>query len=72
MLTQFSDINLKKNKVKFDYFADKFVSIPMYYMSFHGSNNINKVLGTITYAIEQYGVSFIVIDTLQFLLSGQA
>lgn len=40
-------------------------------MSFHGSNDVNKVLGTITYAIERYGVTFIVIDTLQFLLSGQ-
>ena len=35
------------------------------------SNNVNKVLGTITYAIEKYGVNFIVIDTLQFFLSGQ-
>ena len=43
----------------------------MYYMSFHGSNDIYKVLGTITYAIEKYGVGFVVIDTLQFLLSGQ-
>lgn len=51
MLTQFSDINLKKNATKFDYFADKFVNLPLYYMSFHGSNDINKVLGTITYAI---------------------
>ena len=40
-------------------------------MSFHGANDVNKVLGTITYAIERYGVTFVVIDTLQFLLSGQ-
>ena len=71
MLIQFSDLNLKKNIVQFDNFADKFVDLPLYYMCFHGSNDVNKVLGTITYAIEKYGVSFIVIDTLQFLLSGQ-
>jgi hypothetical protein len=39
-------------------------------MSFHGANDVNKVLGTITYAIERYGVAFVVIDTLQFFLSG--
>lgn len=41
-------------------------------MSFHGSHDVNKVLGTITFAIESYGVTFVVIDTLQFFLSGQA
>ena len=51
MLTQYSDINLKKNIAQFDSFADEFVDLPLYYMSFHGSNNVNKVLGTITYAI---------------------
>jgi twinkle protein len=40
-------------------------------MSFYGSNDVNKVLGTITYAIERYSVSLVVIDTLQFFLSGQ-
>lgn len=30
------------------------------------------MLGTISYAIEKYGVSVVVIDTLQFLLSNQA
>lgn len=51
MLTQFSDLDLKKNISRFDDFADKFVDLPLYYMSFYGSNNVNKVLGTITYAI---------------------
>ena len=72
MLTQYSQISLKKHKHAFDEVADSFTELPLYYMSFHGSNDIYKVLGTITYAIERYGVHFVVIDTLQFLLSGQA
>jgi twinkle protein len=71
MLHQYSEINIKKNKNAFDQIADQFTDLPLYYMSFHGSNEVNKVLGTITYAIENYGVTFIVIDTLQFFLSGQ-
>jgi twinkle protein len=71
MLHQYSEINIKKNKNAFDQIADQFTDLPLYYMSFHGSNEVNKVLGTITYAIENYGVTFIEIDTLQFFLSGQ-
>lgn len=71
MLHQYSEINIKKNKNVFDQIADQFTDLPLYYMSFHGSNEVNKVLGTITYAIENYGVTFVVIDTLQFFLSGQ-
>jgi twinkle protein len=41
-------------------------------MSFFGSTDIEKVFGTIEYAIEKYNISHIVIDTLQFLLSDQA
>jgi hypothetical protein len=36
---------------RFEDFATKFTQLPLYYMSFHGANNVNKVLGTITYAI---------------------
>ena len=61
-----------KNKNSFDFFADNFNNLPLYYMNFHGSNSVDKVLGTITYAIEKHGVSVVVIDTLQFLLSNQA
>lgn len=51
MLTQFSELNLKKHKQSFDMVADQFTELPLYYMSFHGSTNINQVLGTITYSI---------------------
>lgn len=41
-------------------------------MSFFGSTDLEKVFSTIEYSIEKYGISHIVIDTLQFLLSDQA
>jgi twinkle protein len=61
-----------KHKSMFDFYADKFQELPLYFMSFFGGNEPNKVLGTISYAVERYGVSVVVIDTLQFLLSNQA
>lgn len=51
MLTQYSELNLRKHHASFDLIADQFTELPLYYMSFHGSNDVNKVLGTITYAI---------------------
>lgn len=51
MLYQFSETNMRKHKHAFDQVADKFTDLPLYYMSFHGSNEVNKVLGTITYAV---------------------
>lgn len=54
MLTQFSKVNLTKHKEHFDSYADEFAHLPLYYLSFHGSHAIEKVLATISYAIEVY------------------
>lgn len=53
------------------YFA-KFKELPMYYMTFFGTTDLEKVFATIEYSIERFQVTHVVIDTLQFLLSGQA
>lgn len=38
MLHQYSEINIKKNVHAFDQIADQFTDLPLYFMSFHGSN----------------------------------
>lgn len=72
MLSQFSGINLAKHVEKMDMWFGKFKELPMYFMSFFGATDLEKVFGTIEYSIEAFQVSHVVIDTLQFLLSGQA
>lgn len=51
MLMQYCSVNLNKNKSLFDYYADQFKNLPLYCLSFYGSNDVEKVLGTIEYAI---------------------
>lgn len=37
-------MNLTKNLDKFDQVADRFEQLPMYFMTFHGQENIRKVI----------------------------
>lgn len=46
--------------------------MPLQFMKFYGSTNIDKIISTIIYTIEKEFIYAIVLDTLQFMLSGQA
>lgn len=37
-------LNLEKNVEQFQYWADKFEMLPMYFMCFYGAQNINTVI----------------------------
>jgi len=37
-------LNLSKNMSRFNEFADGFEQLPMYFMTFHGQENIKKVI----------------------------
>jgi twinkle protein len=39
-LKQFSTINLEENIDQFDYYADKFQKLPLYYLTFHGAQEV--------------------------------
>jgi hypothetical protein len=47
MLNQFSGINIFRKKELFDHYADQFKNLPLHWLNFHGSNDIDKVLATI-------------------------
>lgn len=72
MLNQYAGIDLTENPEKFDYFADRFQEIPMFFQTYFGSTEVDKMLAVIEYAIYAYDIGHIVIDNLQFMLSGQA
>ncbi|KAF2075894.1 hypothetical protein CYY_002785 [Polysphondylium violaceum] len=71
MLSQYSNKNLEKNVQDYQQIADQFANIPMYFLRFFGSTHIDKVLDAMEYAVYVQDVEHIVLDNLQFMLSGQ-
>lgn len=47
MLTQYSETNLEKNIKKFDQYANEFEELPLFFMAFHGSQTLNRVIEVI-------------------------
>ena len=67
-LKQFSEIDLEKNIHQFDKWADKFSKLPMYYLTFHGAEEVDKVLDAMGYAVYVYDIGHVIIDNLQFMM----
>lgn len=44
MLHQMAGVPLEQNLDKFDIFADAFEKLPLYFMTFHGQQNVKIVL----------------------------
>ncbi|CBZ52781.1 hypothetical protein NCLIV_025690 [Neospora caninum Liverpool] len=42
MLRQFSGGELDGDRARFDFFADKFASLPLYFLKFHGSTDVDE------------------------------
>ena len=71
MLNQYAGTDLSKEPHRFDYYADQFEHIPVYLQTYFGSTHVDDVLTMIDYAIYTHDVGHIIIDNLQFMLSGQ-
>ncbi|GIX66048.1 DNA polymerase I [Babesia caballi] len=71
MLRQFSGRNLETSLEDFNYYADRFAELPLRFMKFHGSTSIDQVIDAMDYAVYVHDVRHIIIDNLQFMLSGQ-
>lgn len=68
MLTQFAMQRLEENLEQYDFWADKFEELPLYFMTFHGQQNIKTVLDTMQHAVYLYDINHVVIDNLQFMM----
>ncbi|KAK5851150.1 hypothetical protein PBY51_001966 [Eleginops maclovinus] len=68
MLTQFAMQRLEDNLEQYDFWADKFEELPLYFMTFHGQQNIKAVLDTMQHAVYLYDINHIIIDNLQFMM----
>ncbi len=49
--------------------ADKFQSLPMYFMKFHGGSQIDDVIDAMEYAVYVHDVQHIILDNMQFMMS---
>src|SRR5690606_12840770 len=70
LLTQYAHKNLENNLEEFNIWADKFSQLPLYFMKFHGSTDIDHVLDAMEYAVYVYDVEHIILDNLQFMTPG--
>jgi hypothetical protein len=71
MVNQYAGIDLAKDPNRFDFVADRFENIPMYFQTYFGSTHVDDVSTMIDYAIYTHDVGHVIIDNLQFMLSGQ-
>ncbi|XP_033964054.1 twinkle mtDNA helicase [Pseudochaenichthys georgianus] len=68
MLTQFAMQRLENNLEQYDFWADKFEELPLYFMTFHGQQNIKAVLDTMQHSVYLYDINHVIIDNLQFMM----
>lgn len=54
----------------FSEWAERFSELPMYYMAYHGSEDLGRVLETMEYANYVHDCSHVVLDNLQFMTGG--
>lgn len=71
MLSQLSGHCIETQIESFDYWADQLEKIPMIFQNFFGSTDQQKILDMINYCVHNYDVGHVVLDNLQFMLSGQ-
>jgi twinkle protein len=71
MLMQYAGDTSALDDNVFEHVADGFDQLPMYFMRFYGSTEIDEVLDAMEYAVYVYDVEHILLDNLQFMLSSQ-
>ena len=67
-MKQFSAVNLEDNLDSFDFWADRFQKLPMYYLTFHGAQEVDKVLDAMGHAVYIYDIAHVIIDNIQFMM----
>lgn len=63
------DITLPDAKEKLNALADRFESLPMQFLRFHGGSDIDEVLDAMEYAVYVHDTEHIILDNMQFMIS---
>ncbi|CAB4057277.1 PEO1 [Lepeophtheirus salmonis] len=60
--------SFEENIDEFDKWADDFQKLPMYYLTFHGSNDIRLILDAMLHSVYVYDIGHVIIDNVQFMM----
>lgn len=74
LLRQFSRAHggrIAEEKQNFNFWADRFAELPMYFLAFRGSTHIQQVIDAMDYANYVHDCSHMILDNLQIMTSGQ-
>ena len=69
LIHQFAGFAVEKHMNKFVKWSEEFESLPLYFMSYYGAQDLSEVLKTIEYSVYAHDVEHVIIDNLQFMTS---
>ena len=68
MLKQFGLVNLDENYEEFDKVAEKFLKLPLFFTTFHGTQELEMVLDAMAHAVYVHDIAHVIIDNIQFMV----
>lgn len=68
MLRQFGLVNLEEHLDEFDKIAEKFSKLPIYFTTFHGTQEVDDVLDAMSHAVYVHDIAHVIIDNIQFMI----
>merc|ERR1711963_748681 len=71
LLKQHSLINLDDDVKEFDVAAESFQKLPMYFATFHGASDVDKVLEAMAHAVYVHDIAHVIIDNIQFMIGSR-
>lgn len=72
MLYQYAGTDLTQAPPStFDKWADQFEALPLYFLRFFGSTRVDEVVEAMTHALHAHDIQHVIVDNLQFMISGQ-
>jgi len=71
MLKQFGLVNLEENLEEFDRIAEKFLKLPLFFTTFHGTEEVDTVLDAMAHAVYVHDIAHVIIDNIQFMVGSQ-
>lgn len=62
------DTSTDETLMEFDHYANEFESLPLYFMTFHGEQQVKIVMEAIEHAAYVHDISHVIIDNVQFMM----
>ena len=60
------------SRPQYEALTERFQQLPLYYLRFFGSTQLEQILDAMEYSVYAYDVEHIILDNLQFLLGATA